>query len=177
MSAHDDAMPGIMPTAGGCLRRHYTHVQETQPSQAFHFPLSSHPTFLSTTMRFSSFIVAGLSAISAMAAPPLSTPRAPLEVYFLGSPLSAVAQEQITNAVTQFWLTRPELSYSHSAAVHGGGWHWDEYDRTIHASVTFSRWRYTAHVYENGTGNLRPDLVVQKMDDAQAESIEQLVVS
>ncbi|KAG9029695.1 hypothetical protein FRB95_004991 [Tulasnella sp. JGI-2019a] len=120
-------------------------------------------------MHFSSFLVAGLCAISSLAAP-LTSQRPPLEVYFLGSPLSYEAQEQITTAVTQFWLTKPELSFSHSAAVHGGGWHWDDYDRTIHASVTFSRWRYTAHVYQNGSGNLRPDLIIENMDDGADEA-------
>ncbi|KAG9007441.1 hypothetical protein FRB94_001254 [Tulasnella sp. JGI-2019a] len=122
-------------------------------------------------MHFSSFIVAGISALSALAAPISASQRPPLEVYFLGSPLSVVTQQQITNAVTEFWLTKPELSFSHSAAVHGGGWHWDNYDRTIHASVTFSRWSYTTHVYENGTGNLRPDLIVEKVDDGTVEEV------
>ncbi|KAG9007439.1 hypothetical protein FRB94_001256 [Tulasnella sp. JGI-2019a] len=122
-------------------------------------------------MHFSSFIVAGICAISSLAAPASTSQRPPLEVYFLGSPLSVAAQDQIITAVTQFWLTKPELSFSHTAAVHGGGWHWDDYDRTIHASVTFSRWRYTAHVYQNGSGNLRPDLIIEKVEDGAVEEV------
>ncbi|KAG8986328.1 hypothetical protein FRB94_010218 [Tulasnella sp. JGI-2019a] len=142
-------------------------------------------------MHISTAVLAGIGVVSSLAVPvtfvvfedylallssylpaTLSSPmkhlqatRPHLEVDFEGNPPNPNVKDQITNAVAYFWMSKSRLTDSDSAIVTNGAWRYDDLDPMCHATVMYSGWPYQTHVYQDGTGNLRPDLGVPMHED------------